>query len=59
MAARLQAAHRVIEAGGPKMGSLIRDHGFTNASTFYPHLQSAASGGRRGLDRAAGGGSRT
>lgn len=35
MEARLEAAHRVIEAGGQKMASLIRDHGFTNASTFY------------------------
>jgi len=35
MAARLEAAHRVIEAGGQKMASVIRDHGFTNASTFY------------------------
>jgi AraC-like DNA-binding protein len=35
MAARLEAAHRVIEAGGQKMANLIRDHGFTNASTFY------------------------
>ncbi len=35
MEARLDAAHRVIEAGGQKMASVIRDHGFTNASTFY------------------------
>jgi AraC-like DNA-binding protein len=35
MEARLEAAHRVIEAGGQKMASVIRDHGFANASTFY------------------------
>jgi AraC-like DNA-binding protein len=35
MTTRLEAAHRAIEAGGRKMTSVIRDHGFTNASTFY------------------------
>lgn len=35
MEARLEAAHRVIEAGEQKMASVIRDHGFANASTFY------------------------
>ncbi|WP_437376006.1 helix-turn-helix domain-containing protein [Inquilinus limosus] len=35
MTARLEAAHRAIEAGGRKLASVIRDHGFTSASTFY------------------------
>jgi len=35
MTARLEAAHRAIEAGRQKMSSVIRDHGFSNASTFY------------------------
>jgi len=35
MTARLEAARREIEAGGQKVASVILDHGFTNASTFY------------------------
>ncbi|MDR6290361.1 MULTISPECIES: helix-turn-helix transcriptional regulator [Inquilinus] len=35
MTERLEAAHRAIEAGGEKVTSVILDHGFSNASTFY------------------------